>query len=132
MDQEAQLNGAAPHGLSVEGHFYAALTAPVARADAARLLHGLGDGFVTWHERDPGLVAAFSVTTAPGAALLQPARDGLQSGVFSWVEFGWRGFMLVDDARETRPWTRRASLDAAALAALTTLEPFVLYHAPSP
>jgi hypothetical protein len=95
-----------------------------------------------------GLVAPLALTITPFGDEADPSRwralrlagdiEGerllawvqAEAGGFRWLEFGLRGYGVLEKRREARPWRRNAHLSLAQLAQLARLEPEVRYQVP--
>lgn len=114
---------------AVELEVYAVFADPVSPAEAEAALPGLE---VERYRDEAGRVRAvrFAGDAEPGA-VLPLLKAGLAAGRLRWLEFGLRGYAVIEGKRERRPWRRNAYLGFAGLEALEALEPGVRYHGPA-
>jgi hypothetical protein len=120
-------------GTRFEMDAYAVLTRSLPREEAERVLpFGSTKRELFPDESDANLYHALRISgDADPEAFLAGCRALVVAGQARWLEFGLRGYIIIEGKREYRPWRRNQYMDRAALAALPGLEPEVRYHAPA-
>ncbi len=98
---------------------------------AKRLLEFEASTLELFPLENSSLIRAARVTGDTDLKLaLEQTRAHLTQGRAKWIEIGARGFAVIDNRREYRPWRKNAYLSLEKLNILEKLEPEVKYHAP--
>ena len=112
------------HGTELE--LYIVYTQPVTTAELQ--LEGLN--LERYPTEDGRIRAARGTGDVAGNLALETLRAMLMNGEIRWLELGSRGYSLMENKREYRPWRKNAHLTLEAFKTLIALEPEVRYHAP--